>query len=183
MLFPQNNPYRHYVELNGFWEFRRDLDQQGEAKGWGDGFAPEGLLAVPASWNDQFATTKMRGFIGTMFYQNTFYIPSESRERAVRLRVGAVSFKASLEHMVARDRHHPSVIMWSVANEPHTEYEAARPYFQEIYDYTRSLDDTRPVVLVEHHGAHGGLEFIPGFDTGQGFGLFVRVGADVLPPP
>jgi len=48
--------------------------------------------------------------------------------------------------------------MWSVANEPHTEYEAARPYFQEIYDYTRSLDDTRPVVLVERYGAHGGEE-------------------------
>ena len=31
-----------------------------------------------------------------MFYQNTFYLPSESRERAVRLRVGAVSFKASV---------------------------------------------------------------------------------------
>jgi hypothetical protein len=34
MLFPQNNPYRHYVELNGFWEFRRDLDQQKGLKGW-----------------------------------------------------------------------------------------------------------------------------------------------------
>jgi beta-glucuronidase len=443
MLFPQNNSYRHYVELNGLWEFRRDLDQQGEAKGWGDGFAPEGLLAVPASWDDQFATIEMREFIGTMFYQNTFYLPSEFRGRAVRLRIGAVSFqasvwlngeklghwnvaylpfefdvtrvvrhgepnwlviavnneqtmeminqgrtyrgaerppgrahqgtpliyqdfyphggihrpvriqilpsthilsiktvpgltrgvgglaytvevagdhyddilislidgeqvvgqthepagelrlsqakpwspedphlytlrvelvrgkqvvdrynlntgfrsitisetelllndqpvflrgfgkhedfhvigkglnlallvkdfellkwigansfrtshypyaeewlqladrfgfmvidetpactldvrehsnklmtahKASLAQMIARDRHHPSVIMWSVANEPHTEYEAARPYFQEIYDYTRSLDDTRPVVLVDCHGAHRGDE-------------------------
>jgi len=67
-----------------------------------------------------------------------------------------MAHKASLEQMIARDRHHPSVIMWSVANEPHTEHEAARPYFQEIHDYTRSLDDTRPVVLVERHGAHGG---------------------------
>jgi beta-glucuronidase len=96
MLFPQNNSYRHYVELNGLWEFRRDLEQQGEAKSWGDGFAPEGLLAVPASWNDQFATTEMREFIGTMFYQDTFCVPFESRGHAVCLRVGAVSFQASM---------------------------------------------------------------------------------------
>ena len=37
----------------------------------------------------------MREFIGTMFYQNTFYLPPELRGCAVRLRVGAVSFRAS----------------------------------------------------------------------------------------
>ena len=84
MLFPQNNSCRHYVELNGLWEFRRDRGGQGEAKGWGDGFAPEGLLAVPASWNDQFAATEMREFVGTMFYQSTFYLPSECRGRPNR---------------------------------------------------------------------------------------------------
>jgi hypothetical protein len=43
--------------------------------------------------------------------------------------------------------------------------------------------DGGQAVVYLTHLTLGGLEFIPGFDTGQGFGLFVRVGADVLPPP
>lgn len=66
MLLPQNNPLRCSVRLDGLWEFRRDLGGQGKARGWGVGFAPEGQLAVPASWNDQFATNEMREFIGMM---------------------------------------------------------------------------------------------------------------------
>jgi len=92
---------------------------------------------------------------GFMVIDETPACTLDVREHADKL---MKAHKVSLEQMIARDRHHPSVIMWSVANEPHTEYEAARPYFQEIYDYTRSLDDTRPAVLVERHGAQGGDE-------------------------
>jgi hypothetical protein len=46
MLFLQNNSYHHYVELDGLWEFRRDLEGEGEAKDWGKGFALEGLMEV-----------------------------------------------------------------------------------------------------------------------------------------
>jgi len=94
MLFPQNNPLRCSVRLDGLWQFRRDLGGQGETGAWAGGFAPEGQLAVLASWNDQFTTNEMRRFIGTMLYQNTLYMLSESWGRTVRLRAGAVSFQA-----------------------------------------------------------------------------------------
>ncbi len=54
--------------------------------------------------------------------------------------------------MIVRDRSHPSVVMWSVANEPIAEQLSAESYFQTIADYTRQLDPTRPVTaaLTDH---------------------------------
>lgn len=56
--------------------------------------------------------------------------------------------KSSLEQLIHRDRNHPSVVMWSVANEPRTGKIAAEMYFKEIAEFTRSLDATRPVTAV-----------------------------------
>lgn len=56
--------------------------------------------------------------------------------------------KSSLDQLIHRDRNHPSVVMWSVANEPRTGKLAAEAYFKEIADYTRSLDKSRPVTAV-----------------------------------
>lgn len=38
--------------------------------------------------------------------------------------------KSSLEQLVHRDRNHPSVVMWSIANEPRTSQVNADTYFQ-----------------------------------------------------
>jgi len=54
-----------------------------------------------------------------------------------------------LAELIARDRNHPSVVMWSVANEPGTFHEAAFPYFKKVIDEAKRLDPTRPVTLVE----------------------------------
>nr|XP_029712731.1 beta-glucuronidase-like isoform X3 [Aedes albopictus] len=53
--------------------------------------------------------------------------------------------KASIEQLIHRDRNHPSVIMWSIANEPRTALFAADAYFEAVAKYTRQLDPTRPV--------------------------------------
>ncbi|KAH8384742.1 hypothetical protein KR093_007346 [Drosophila rubida] len=53
--------------------------------------------------------------------------------------------KSSLEQLIHRDRNHPSVVMWSIANEPRTSQLNADTYFQFVADYTRSLDKSRPV--------------------------------------
>jgi beta-glucuronidase len=50
--------------------------------------------------------------------------------------------------LIARDKNHPSVILWSVANEPHSTRPAAKPFFRSLYDLAKSLDQTRPVTLV-----------------------------------
>jgi len=51
----------------------------------------------------------------------------------------------AIRELVARDKNHPSVVMWSVANEPDTTEAASRPYFSALAALTRELDDTRPV--------------------------------------
>jgi len=79
--------------------------------------------------------------------------------------------KQQMEELVARDKNHPSVVMWSVANEPmppammrrfmgggdNTADKAKEArgtaFFKELFDLTRALDPSRLVTLV---GVMGG---------------------------
>ena len=59
--------------------------------------------------------------------------------------------KQVLKDMIARDKNHPCVVMWSMGNEPDTEHfpEAAYDYWHGLYEYTHSLDPAnRPVTFV-----------------------------------
>ncbi|HOP94211.1 MAG: beta-glucuronidase [Dictyoglomaceae bacterium] len=51
--------------------------------------------------------------------------------------------------LIERDKNHPSVVMWSVANEAATYEEGAEEYFKKVTDETRKLDSTRPITIVE----------------------------------
>jgi beta-glucuronidase len=66
-----------------------------------------------------------------------------------------------VDELIARDKNHPSVIMWSVANEPfprrfmrmmggggEQEEGDDTPFFVELFDRVRALDATRPVTVV-----------------------------------
>jgi beta-glucuronidase len=65
-----------------------------------------------------------------------------------------------ISELVARDKNHPSVIMWSLANEPHSSVPAAKPFFRNLYNLCKSLDPTRPATLVSHVGtAEESFEF------------------------
>ena len=46
----------------------------------------------------------------------------------------------AIEEMITRDKNHPSVIAWSLLNEPETTNEAAVPYFKEVFDFANKLD-------------------------------------------
>jgi beta-glucuronidase len=70
-----------------------------------------------------------------------------------------------LRELVARDKNHPSTIMWNVANEPlggpplggesvPSAVAAGMPFFRTLYDEAKRLDPTRPVTLV---GVQGGV--------------------------
>ena len=73
--------------------------------------------------------------------------------------------KRQIRELVARDKNHPSTIMWCVANEPMggpllgkgppvpQAVEAGLKFFREMHAETRRLDGTRPVTLV---GVQGG---------------------------
>ncbi|MES6830410.1 beta-glucuronidase [Cutibacterium acnes] len=53
-----------------------------------------------------------------------------------------------IRDLIARDKNHPSVIIWSIANEPESETEAAENYFLPLFDVARAADPTRPVSFV-----------------------------------
>ncbi|KAF6356955.1 glucuronidase beta [Rhinolophus ferrumequinum] len=62
---------------------------------------------------------------------------------------------ASLQHhlevmgeLVRRDKNHPAVVMWSVANEPASSLKPAAYYFKTLIAHTKALDPSRPVTFV-----------------------------------
>lgn len=56
-----------------------------------------------------------------------------------------------IRELIARDKNHPSVVMWSIANEPASEEEGAHDYFQPLVQLARDLDPQhRPVTIVIH---------------------------------
>ncbi|RCW44483.1 glycosyl hydrolase family 2 [Halopolyspora algeriensis] len=54
----------------------------------------------------------------------------------------------AIRELVARDKNHPSVVLWSIANEPESDTEASRKYFEPLFAETRRLDPSRPVGFV-----------------------------------
>ncbi|MCK0473596.1 beta-glucuronidase [Halalkalibacter sp. APA_J-10(15)] len=59
--------------------------------------------------------------------------------------------KEVIKELVARDKNHPSVVMWSVANEPASEEEGAYEYFKPLIELMRDGDpQKRPVTLVTY---------------------------------
>ena len=54
----------------------------------------------------------------------------------------------AIRELVARDKNHPSVVLWTIANEPESDTEGAENYFRPLFELTRELDPTRPVGFV-----------------------------------
>lgn len=66
--------------------------------------------------------------------KNTAFFEKETTPILLKAHLRAV------EEMIARDKNHPSVIAWSLLNEPETSSEAAVPYFKEVFDKAHELD-------------------------------------------
>lgn len=61
---------------------------------------------------------------------------------------GAATHAAHAQHLrelISRDKNHPSVVMWSVANEPASNEDGAREYFEPLVELVREMDPTRPI--------------------------------------
>ena len=48
--------------------------------------------------------------------------------------------KKAVEELIKRDKNHPSVVMWSLFNEPDTSKDEAVPYFEDIFNFAKSQD-------------------------------------------
>ncbi len=54
----------------------------------------------------------------------------------------------AIEELIARDKNHPCVVLWSLANEPESHTDEARAYFEPLFELARKTDPTRPVGFV-----------------------------------
>ena len=56
-----------------------------------------------------------------------------------------------IRDLVSRDKNHPCVVMWCVANEPDSDSEGAKEYFEPLIKLTKELDpQKRPVTVVTY---------------------------------
>jgi beta-glucuronidase len=55
----------------------------------------------------------------------------------------------TIREMIKRDKNHPCVVMWSIANEVATNEEASVPYIKAVAEETKKLDPTRPNTIVQ----------------------------------
>jgi beta-glucuronidase len=65
-----------------------------------------------------------------------------------------------IRELVARDKNHPSVVLWSVANEPESVTPESRDYFAPLVAETRRLDPSRPVGFANVPGASPDVDVI-----------------------
>ena len=79
----------------------------------------------------------------TWRHEPVVYVPERANEVTLATHIDTLSA------LIERDHNHPSVIIWSVANEAATWEPGAVPYFEKVCTHVRQLDATRPVMIVE----------------------------------
>ena len=86
----------------------------------------------------------------------------------------------AIRELVARDKNHPSVVLWSIANEPESDTEGAESYFRPLFDLTRELDPSRPVgfvnVMLAPYGTCRVSQFADVLMLNRYYGWYVNTG-------
>ncbi len=94
MLYPIQNDVRNKLDLSGIWDFRTDEEELGEQEGWYNGLAESRPMAVPGSWNEQYAD--LLNYLGLSWYVKRSYVPRGWRGERIFLRVGSVNYAATV---------------------------------------------------------------------------------------
>ena len=55
------------------------------------------------------------------------------------------ALKRDVRELLTRDKNHPSVVMWSLINEPASHEQGARDFFEPVIELARELDPHRPL--------------------------------------
>ncbi len=86
----------------------------------------------------------------------------------------------AIRDLIARDKNHPSVVLWSIANEPESETEAAENYFRPLFEVARKADPTRPVgfvnVMLAPYGKCRVSQFADVLMLNRYYGWYVQTG-------
>jgi beta-glucuronidase len=86
----------------------------------------------------------------------------------------------AIRELIARDTNHPSVVLWSIANEPESETPEAEDYFRPLFDVAREADPTRPVgfvnVMLAPHGKCRVSKFGDVLMLNRYYGWYVNTG-------
>jgi beta-glucuronidase len=81
------------------------------------------------------------------------------------------------DELIARDRNHPSVVIWSIANEPRDTPGMSGPFFAQLAARARSLDTTRPVTLASFTpGGEEALEHVDIVSLNRYWGWYAHSG-------
>ena len=79
--------------------------------------------------------------------------PKQLSDPAIRAK-----FQTQMKEMVERDWNHPSVIAWSVGNEYQSQTDEGKSWTKHMYDFTKSLDPTRPVTFATNIAGRSSIE-------------------------
>ena len=86
----------------------------------------------------------------------------------------------AIRELIARDKNHPSVVIWSIANEPESDTVGAESYFRPLFDVAREADSTRPVgfvnVMLAPHGKCRVSQFGDVLMLNRYYGWYVNTG-------
>lgn len=94
MLYPIQNDVRNKLDLSGIWDFRTDAEEVGEREGWYNGLANAIPMAVPGSWNEQYAD--LLNYLGLGWYARRTYVPQSWQGQRIFLRVGSANYAAAV---------------------------------------------------------------------------------------
>ncbi|MGI6367005.1 MAG: beta-glucuronidase [Anaerolineae bacterium] len=94
MLYPQQNALRNVLDLSGIWQFQPDPEGRGLAAGWALELEDPRPMAVPASWNEQYAD--LFNYFGLAWYLRRTWVPAGWRGQRVWLRVGSACYQATV---------------------------------------------------------------------------------------
>ena len=112
------------------------------------------------------------GIFGAQGY--TTFSPETVNERTREVHAQVI------RELVARDKNHPSVVLWSIANEPESDTDGAERYFEPLFAPARELDPTRPVgfvnVMLAPHGTCRVSQFGDVLMLNRYYGWYVDTG-------
>jgi beta-glucuronidase len=90
MLYPIQNDVRNRLDLSGIWDFKIDPDETGEHNEWFNGLPKALPIAVPGSWNEQYAD--LLNYLGLAWYVKRTHLPQSWQGQRIFIRVGSANY-------------------------------------------------------------------------------------------